>query len=447
MSQQPLDLRTSWQIARRYRVLIGGLAALGLLVGIGYAVLNPPKVTSEALVVIPQLTSSSDTAVTPDGTVVTSGTETQVLVAGSDPVLQAALPNISPALTLQELRTAVQTSNPAGAIIAIDGRSTNGAQAVDIANAVAKSYVAYVTAPGSPAGRVNASLLEPAVNSTGDSFVEALLPAGLIGVIAGALIGFITALARGRNERRLRQRDAIANSIGVPVLAAMPVVHASEPAAWTQLLDEYEPGVVLAWQLRKTLRQLGIPNVRNDDREGGALSLAVLTLSTDKRALALGPQLAAFAASLGIRTVLAVSQEQDPAAVASLYAVCAVPPDAAPRRGRPLRTVVVDSKEAAHVTDAEFVVLVIVSDGAALRLPDTMSTDLTVLGVSAGAATAEELARIAMAADADGRGVTGILVADPDTTDRTTGRIPQLAGIQQRRMPTRVTGIPTESRR
>jgi hypothetical protein len=212
------------------------------------------------------------------------------------------------------------------------------------------------------------------------------------------------------------------------------------------LLDEYEPSVVLAWQLRKLVRQLGIANTRDNGGEGGVLSLAVLTRSSDKPALALGPQLAAFAASLGIKTALAVSQEQDPAAVATLYRVCATPPDSAPRRARPLQTLVVSDKETTDVADAEFVVLVIVSDDDNRRLPDTMRTDLTVLGVSAGSATAEELARIAMAADADGRGIAGILVADPDPTDRTSGRIPQLPKIQ-RRIPTRVTGIPTESRR
>ena len=43
-----------------------------------------------------------------------------------------------------------------------------------------------------------------------------------------------------------------------------------------------------------------------------------------------------------------------------------------------------------------------------------MRTTATVLGVSAGAATAEQLARVAVVAAADGREITGILVADPD---------------------------------
>lgn len=447
MSQQSLDLRTSLRIARRYKVLISSLAALGLLAGVGYSVvLNPSKATSEALVVIPQLTSAADATVTNDGTVVNSGTQTQVLIANSDPVLQAALPNITPAMTFEQLRDAVEASNPAGAIIAIDGRSTSGAQAVEIANAVAKSYVSYVTKPGNPAGRVNASLFQTASAPTGDNLVQGLLPGALIGVITGTLIGFIVALARGRNERRLRERDSMANAVGVPVVAAVPVVHASDPEAWIRLLDDYEPSVVHAWQLKKMLSRLGIPSARHNDRQSGAVSLTVLSLSSDKRALALGPQLAAFAASLGVRTVLAVDKNQDSAAMATLYTACAVPPDAAPQRRHPLRTVVIGDGEVVDFTDAEFVVLAVVSDGATPRIPDTLRTDVTLLGVSASVATAEELARVAMAADADGRGITGILVADPDPADQTTGRVPQLARIQ-RNVPTRVNGIPTESRR
>ena len=62
-----------------------------------------------------------------------------------------------------------------------------------------------------------------------------------------------------------------------------------------------------------------------------------------------------------------------------------------------------------------------------------MRTTATVLGVSAGAATAEQLARVAASAAADGRDIAGILVADPDPADHTTGRLPQLARPAHRR--------------
>ena len=50
-----------------------------------------------------------------------------------------------------------------------------------------------------------------------------------------------------------------------------------------------------------------------------------------------------------------------------------------------------------------------------------------MLGVASGAVTAQQLARVAASAAADGRDIVGILVADPDPADQTTGRLPQLA--------------------
>jgi hypothetical protein len=52
-----------------------------------------------------------------------------------------------------------------------------------------------------------------------------------------------------------------------------------------------------------------------------------------------------------------------------------------------------------------------------------------------------------VAASADGRNITGILVADPETSDRTTGRIPASAQPRKHRLPTRLNGIFTEIRR
>ena len=97
--------------------------------------------------------------------------------------------------------------------------------------------------------------------------------------------------------------------------------------------------------------------------------------------------------------------------------------------------------------DAALTVVVVVVDGRSPRMPDTMRTTATLLGVSSGAATAEQLARVAVSADADGREITGILVADPEPTDHTTGRIPQLSRPAQRRLPTRLKGMTTEIRR
>ena len=80
-----------------------------------------------------------------------------------------------------------------------------------------------------------------------------------------------------------------------------------------------------------------------------------------------------------------------------------------------------------------------VVDGRNPQVPDMVHTNATLLGVSAGAATADQLARAAISVVSDGREITGILVADPDSADATTGRVPQLGGRGQRRLPTRMT--------
>jgi len=97
--------------------------------------------------------------------------------------------------------------------------------------------------------------------------------------------------------------------------------------------------------------------------------------------------------------------------------------------------------------DTALTVVVLAVDGQTPRLPDAMRSTATLLGVSSGAATAEQLARTAVSADVGGREITGILVADPESADHTTGRIPQLSRTSQRRLPTRLKGMITELRR
>jgi hypothetical protein len=260
------------------------------------------------------------------------------------------------------------------------------------------------------------------------------------------LIGVIIALALGRNERRLRERDEMADSIGVPVLASVSVARPFDAAGWMKLLTEYDPGAVDAWQLRKALRQLDVASTNPaDPRVGSGSSLTVISLSTDRKALALGPQLAAFASSLGIPTALVIGPQQNADVAATLRAACAAPTP--PKRSRQMRVVVSDQEYVDQLPGMGLTIVVAVVDGKSPQIADTTHTTATVLGVSASAASAEQLARIAVSAAVNGREIVGILVADPDPADRTTGRMPQAARPSVRRMPTRITGITTGIRR
>ena len=175
-------------------------------------------------------------------------------------------------------------------------------------------------------------------------------------------------------------------------------------------------------------------------------SLAVLSLSSDAGAVAIGPQLATFAASAGIPTTLVIGPQQDMNVTATLRTACSVQLPESSKRGN-LRVTVADSGVISGQSYGALTVVVVVVDGKNPQMPDTMRTTATVLGVSAGAITAEQLARAAVSAAVDGREVTGILVANPDPADQTTGRVPRLARPTHPRQPTRLKGLTTEIRR
>jgi capsular polysaccharide biosynthesis protein len=445
MSQQSLDLRTSLHLVRRHKILVGVVMLLAMLASGAYSFHKPAMLTSTALVALPQNSQSAaaGAAAAANGTT-DPYTATQEVIAASNEVLTGALPDVRPIMSLTALRAEINVGSLTPYIISIGAKSKSAADAEATANAVARSYVSYIGSAASPGGRITAQLLEPATTATGPSATKQLVIYVLLGAIAGGLIGMIIALAVGRRDRRLRERDEIADSIGVPVLVSVPAESPRDAAGWTKLLQDYQPGAVDAWRLHKALHQLGLIGVSPaESRAATGSALAVLSLSSDRNALALGPQLAVFAASLGIRTALIIGPQQDTNATATLRVACAAP--TTPQRSRNLQVHVMDHDGAGAAPEAALTVVVAVVDGQNPKIPETIRAAMTVLGVSAGAATAGQLARVAASAAADGRDVAGILVADPDPADPTTGRLPQVGRPSQSKMPTRMTGTSTEA--
>jgi hypothetical protein len=66
---------------------------------------------------------------------------------------------------------------------------------------------------------------------------------------------------------------------------------------------------------------------------------------------------------------------------------------------------------------------------------------VTLLAVASSSATAEDLARTAVAAYEAGGRISGVIVADPDSLDRTTGRLLMQQRSEQAQLPTRMTGV------
>src|SRR5208282_3975082 len=155
MSQQVLGLRRPIQIVRRHKLLTGIMVALGLLGGGAYAAFNPPLVTSTALVLLPQTgqaglngaNATSNNAADPY-------TETQEVIAKSNPVLLGALPHVRPVVSLNELRRTVEIGSETTDIISVSAKEKTAADAAATANAVADSYISYTGSASSPGGRV-----------------------------------------------------------------------------------------------------------------------------------------------------------------------------------------------------------------------------------------------------------------------------------------------------
>jgi hypothetical protein len=407
-----VDLRTLLHAVRLHKVVFALVVAVGIAGGVGYAFLRPPLQMSRELVIVANA----------------KAIKAQAIIASSTPVLNRANKILDQPVTVGTLERQVQVNSLTTGVIVITAEAKTAEDAQELANAVALAYKAYLRIPGGAGGKAQAHPLGPSP-PTGTSLRTGAIERGGLGALVGALLGIIVVVALGRSDRRLRERDEIAGAIGIPVLASIPVVHPSDTAGWTRLLGEYEPAVVHAWNLRKLLMHLGVSEVRYG---GPGVSVTVVSLSSDRRALAVGPQLAAFAASLGIPTVLSVGTQQDRNATATLSAACTMAAASTTGELGGLQFAVGDFF-AGQDSGAALTVAVVVLDSKNPELPAMVRTTTTVLAVTSGAASAEQLARVAVSVTADGRDIAGILVADPDSSDRTTGRLPQLAELPRRR--------------
>jgi hypothetical protein len=94
-----------------------------------------------------------------------------------------------------------------------------------------------------------------------------------------------------------------------------------------------------------------------------------------------------------------------------------------------------------HASTSLTIVLAVVNRKN-LDLRELPPTDTTVLAISPGVGTREELARLAVAVDDTGRWLDGVVIADPDATDRTTGRHTLEERARQTPLPLRATGVP-----
>jgi hypothetical protein len=116
---------------------------------------------------------------------------------------------------------------------------------------------------------------------------------------------------------------------------------------------------------------------------------------------------------------------------AALWAACS--DEREPRPG--LRVGDVQSQE---MIDLTVMLVVVERSHPKFQVPASAAT---ILSVGAGTATEQELAGVAVAVDDAGRRIDGIVVADPDQTDRTSGRHTMDERTRRPAVPVRLTGI------
>jgi hypothetical protein len=479
MHEQPLDLRAATKAVKSHRYLLALMCALGLGAGAAYAIAEAPLPAARTLVLLPpsavtstsgaspytetqKLIATATPVLSPAGTAVSPPESAEqlkkdvVVSAPSQDVLQI-LVHASNAAKAKVLAAAVATN-----YIAYVTKTASGSeqllnqlegQSVQLTEQVLslQKQINAIQArlgqekPGSPGGVRDTSLLDTLrteqdqtslqLNNVNTQVVEAevtanqasdatqvlqaaeVVPASnsrdvfiaLLGGLVGLLAGIALALGLVRGDHRLRYRDALASAIGVPVIASMWAKPCRSVGQWRRLLEQGQgTGPVEAWNTRRTFQRLRI------GREESALPLRLLVIAGDLGAAAAAARLARAGAALGMKVQFDVGQHET---LAALRAACLASNGAS--SGTSVVQLDVDGNAGGDLGG--------VPVGISLEAVDLQKSEVqpslavTVLVVSAGFATASDLARVALAASDSSSPVVGVVIANPDADDRTTG--------------------------
>jgi capsular polysaccharide biosynthesis protein len=257
-------------------------------------------------------------------------------------------------------------------------------------------------------------VIQKATDAKGFSKTSLVLMVGM-GALGGLFVGSLVVLALHRRDSRLWTRDELAEALGSPVVLSLDATGRRTSKEWIALLEGYQPSSTEQWSIRRALRELGVG-------DGGGSNLVVLAFADDMPSVAQAAQVAVSAAGTGLETLFSFAFDGEP--VASLQAACARfdAEGQGPRPGLEVGSGVLSQRSTAP--DLTVTVLVLDRDHPTIvyaRRPGT----IMVLSVSAGSASAEQLARVAIAAADNGEPLKGIFVANPGSADQTVGRFPE----------------------
>lgn len=323
----------------------------------------------------------------------------------------------------------VQADGPTSAAgrsdAALVGTLTSQQQSLELQLNSVDSQIAQAGVEGI-ATNAGTEVIQRATTAARPSVSAVALPL-VLGALGGLFVGAVVLLLWRRNDPRLWTRDALAGAVGAPVLASLKVRTRRTAAEWTSLLERDEPSPLEQWTVRRSLRELGIG-------EAGGRALTVVCLAGDPAGITQAVLMAVASAAAGLRTTFDVLAVEDDAAPLRTVCLRYQEDGTTPRPGLQVGSTGGGNRAGDGDADVTITVLILGShQEAAARSPHGVPT---VLSVSAGQATAQQLAAAAIAT-ADGVDlVAGLLVANPTTTDPTIGRFPDL-GARTARLRTR----------
>ncbi len=129
-------MRSTVATLRQRARILAAAAVLGLAAGIAYVLILPPPLTSTAIVLLPTPALADSSS---------SDVDTQVRIALSTTVLEQAGQTVTPSLTARQVEKMIKITAPTDQLVQIDATSTDATQAQTLAQAVADSYVGYVS--------------------------------------------------------------------------------------------------------------------------------------------------------------------------------------------------------------------------------------------------------------------------------------------------------------
>lgn len=296
---------------------------------------------------------------------------------------------------------------------------TSQAASLDLQISSVKSQISSAQL-GQISANLGTEVIQRATTASPPSAISLALP-GLAGILGGGLIGSVVVLAVNRARPRVWTRDGLAMALGAPVVLSLDVPQRRSLGDWTQLLERHEPGPLELWNVLRALRDLGVCT-------GEPQRLMVVAFKGDNSAIAEAVQLAVTAAASGVATELAVLAPDR--AADTLQAVCAKygHDERQPRAGLTVH----DRPFGTPDQTAELSVTVVVAEiddptGSMVAPPPDGSC---IVSISAGFASADDLARVGVAAISAGSPIKAVCVANPESRDHTIGRFASAGGTK-----------------